>query len=62
MDQVSLIVVLLSTILWIVLAHKMARKKGLKPVFWGMMAALFGPLVFLVLPFLKSRQSEPDSQ
>ena len=55
----SLVVMLLIGILIIVLAHRMAKRKGLNPVFWGVMAALFGPLVFPFIWLAKPR--DPDS-
>ncbi len=51
----SLAVTLLIGILMIVLAHRMAKAKGLNPVFWGVMAALFGPLVFPFIWLAKPR-------
>jgi hypothetical protein len=32
----------------IVVCHQVAKKRGAKPVFWGVMGALFGPLA---IPF-----------
>lgn len=54
----SLVVMLLIGILMIVLAHRMTRAKGLNPVFWGVMAALIGPLVFPFIWLAKPRN--PD--
>jgi hypothetical protein len=54
----SLVVMLLIGILMIVLAHRMARAKGLDPVFWGVMAALFGPLVFPFIWLAKPRNRD----
>jgi hypothetical protein len=51
----SLAVMLLIGILMIVLAHRMARNKGLNPVFRAVMAALFGPLVFPFIWFARPR-------
>ncbi len=33
--------------------HHLAGKRGLKPVFWGVLGFLFGPLVILVVLFAK---------
>ncbi len=35
-------------LLSIVVCHAIAKSRGAKPVFWGMMGALFGPLA---IPF-----------
>ena len=51
----SLVIIGLITLLCIVLAHRLAARKGYNPVLWGVLAALFGPLVFPVLFFLKTR-------
>jgi len=54
----GLAVMLLIGILMIVMAHRMARNKGLNPVFWGVMAALFGPLVFPFIWLARPRHRE----
>jgi uncharacterized membrane protein len=45
------IIVILASI---AICHWIAKKRGVNPVFWGLMGALFGPLaipfVFLVRP------------
>lgn len=33
----------------IVVCHQVAKKRGAKPVFWGVMGAVFGPLA---IPFV----------
>jgi len=47
-------VVVIVALLCVVICHTMARKRGLNPVLWGVMGAIFGPLaipfVFLVKP------------
>lgn len=48
----SLAVILLS----VYLSQVTARRKGLNPVFWGLMGALFGPLTLLPLLLIKSRR------
>jgi len=35
-------------IVCIVVCHQLAKSRGAKPVFWGVMGALFGPLA---IPF-----------
>jgi uncharacterized membrane protein len=46
MGLVALFVVV--NIACIVLCHQIAKSRGAKPVFWGVMGALFGPLA---IPF-----------
>ena len=43
-----LIVLLIVNVLSIFVCHWIARKRGLAPVFWGVMGAVFGPLA---IPF-----------
>jgi len=49
-----LIALLVVTIASVVICHTVAKRRGLKPIFWGVMGAIFGPLavpfVFLVKP------------
>lgn len=45
----SLIFLTLSILLFVYLAQFLAKKKGLDPVFWGVMGGMFGPLA---LPFI----------
>ena len=49
MHLFSLLLLILGIIIFVASAHLLARRKGLNPVFWGVMAGLFGPLA---LPFL----------
>jgi hypothetical protein len=41
-------------IVCVILCHQIAKRRGAKPVFWGVMGALFGPFaipfVFLAKP------------
>jgi hypothetical protein len=41
-------------IVCVILCHRIAKRRGAKPVFWGVMGALFGPFaipfVFLAKP------------
>ncbi|MBX2881540.1 MAG: hypothetical protein KTR32_16460 [Granulosicoccus sp.] len=41
-------ILLLVNVLSIVACHQIAKSRGAKPVFWGVMGALFGPLA---IPF-----------
>lgn len=47
-------VVVIVALLCVVICHTIAKKRGLNPVLWGVMGAIFGPLaipfVFLVKP------------
>jgi len=51
----SLALLVLSIVVFVYLAHIMAKKKGLDPVFWGVMGGIFGPLALLIILLLKSR-------
>ena len=53
-------VVLLVLLLCIVVCHYIASKRGLNPVFWGVMGGLFGPFAILFVLIKKTKQS-PDS-
>jgi hypothetical protein len=48
----TLILVLCVSIVSGVICHLIAKRRGLKPVFWGVMGVLFGPLAipFVFLP------------
>jgi len=43
-------------LLFIMLGHMLAKKKGLNPVFWGVMGGLFGPLIIPFLLLAKPRK------
>lgn len=45
----ALILVLCVSIACGIVCHLVARKRGLKPVFWGIMGVMFGPLA---IPFV----------
>ncbi len=47
-------------ILFIVLGHVLAKRKGLDPVFWGIMGGLLGPLMLLFILFAKTSKQNPD--
>jgi NhaP-type Na+/H+ or K+/H+ antiporter len=56
----SVIFLVLGILLFVYLARILARRKGLDPVFWGVMGALFGPLA---LPFiLLAKPGTPPSK
>ncbi len=44
-------------LLCIIVCHKMARNRGLKPVFWGLMGGIFGPLPIPFILFLGTKSS-----
>jgi hypothetical protein len=50
---------LLGILVFVYLGHVMARKKGLNPVFWGVMGGLLGPLVILLILLAKSKKQDP---
>ena len=60
----SIYLVLAVTLLCIIMAHRLAARKGLNPIFWGVLAGVFGPFIFPVLLLIKSRKTEspPASQ
>jgi hypothetical protein len=56
----SLILLTLGILLFVIMGHNLAKRKGLNPLFWGIMGGLFGPLI---LPFiLLARPHKPDSE
>lgn len=59
MDPNSMIVYLLVAvnILSIFVCHAVAQSRGTKPVFWGLMGAIFGPLA---IPFAYRSQPRED--
>lgn len=60
MQWYSLVVIILIALLCIGVAHHMAEKKGLNGVLWGVLASIFGPLIFPVLILMPSRKSPSD--
>ena len=60
MPHFSLALVLATLLLCIVLAHRIARKKGRNPVFWGLMAGMFGPFVLPVLLLLSTKPGDQE--
>lgn len=39
----------------IIFCHQIAKRRDAKPVFWGAMGALFGPLAILFVYFAKTK-------
>ena len=60
MPHFSLALILATLLLSIVLAHRIARKKGRNPVFWGLMAGMFGPFILPVLLLMKPKSGDHD--
>ena len=54
--MIYLVALLAVTIVSIFICHNIAIRKGLKPVFWGVMAAIIGPLAIPLVVFAKSRK------
>ena len=52
-----LIASLALNIVCIVLCHRIAKRRGARPVFWGVMGALFGPFA---IPFALMEKPEPE--
>jgi uncharacterized membrane protein len=61
MQWFSLTIIALVSLLCIVMSHRMARKKGLNAVFWGMLGGVFGPFIFPVLISIPSKKTPEDS-
>lgn len=57
--QASGIIYLVVGLLFVYLGHSIAKRKGLNPVFWGVMGALLGPLMLLIIVFAKSSPKPP---
>ncbi|MEJ2177627.1 MAG: hypothetical protein P8Y12_06680 [Gammaproteobacteria bacterium] len=53
----ALTLLIVINVLSIVICHVLAKRRGLKPVFWGVMGALFGPLAIPFAAFGKPRPS-----
>ncbi len=39
----------------VILCHQIAKRRGAKPVFWGVMGALFGPFAIPFVFFAKQQ-------
>jgi Kef-type K+ transport system membrane component KefB len=59
--QASGIFIIASGILFIVLGHILAKRKGLNPVLWGIMGGLLGPLMLLFIMFAKPADKDDSS-
>ena len=59
--QVSGLIYIAIGILFIVLGHVLAKRKGLNPVFWGIMGGLLGPLMLLFIMFAKPANKDDSS-
>jgi hypothetical protein len=42
-------------IICVILCHQIAKRRGAKPVFWGVMGALFGPFAIPFVLFAKPK-------
>ena len=51
----SALLIIVFTIVSAAVCHMIARQRGLKPVFWGVMGALFGPFAIPFILLKKSR-------
>ena len=49
---------ILVIVLFVYLAQFIAKKKGLDPVYWGVMGGLFGPLILPVILLIKSEKED----
>jgi len=54
--MIAIALMLLVGIASIVVCHRVAKKRGADPVFWGIMAAIFGPLAVPFVFLSKRRQ------
>ncbi len=52
----ALILVVFITIFSAVICHKIAKRRGGNPVFWGVMGVLFGPLAIPFVFMLRNRK------
>lgn len=52
---------LLVLLLCVVICHYIASKRGLNPVFWGVMGGLFGPFAIPFVLVKKAKQSLDSS-
>ena len=52
------IILIILLILSAVVCHLMAKRRGVNPVFWGVMGGVFGPLAIPFVFFSKPKKSE----
>ena len=55
------LIMIASGILFIVLGHVLAKRKGLNPVLWGVLGGLLGPLMLLLIVFAKAPTQDDSS-
>ncbi len=53
-------ILLAVTLASIAICHLVAKQRGLKPVFWGMMGLVFGPLAIPFVIFTKPKITTDD--
>jgi hypothetical protein len=58
LEASSLILLSLGIVVFAYVGHVMARKRGLKPVFWGVMGGLLGPLVIPLIFLTKAKKQD----
>lgn len=49
-------ILLAVTVASIIICHSIAKSRGLKPVFWGVMGAIFGPLAIPFVLLVKPKE------
>lgn len=54
--MIAVAILLLVAIASIVFCHQVAKRRGADPVYWGVMAAVFGPLAIPFVFLTKRRQ------
>lgn len=55
--MMNLYIVLAVTAASVIICHAVAQRRGLKPVFWGIMGLAFGPLAIPFVCFVKPRSA-----
>lgn len=58
-ELTSAMAILAVTLASAIICHMMAKKRGRKPVFWGVMGALFGPIAIPFI-FLSRKMADKD--
>lgn len=58
-NMFGLLYLILVIVVFAYLAHILAKRKGLNPVFWGAMGAFFGPLALPFILLAKPRNNPP---
>ena len=56
MQLFSLSLLILLIVICVASGHLLAKRKGLNPVFWGVMGGLFGPLALPFIFFSRTRK------